>query len=489
MKKTIFLLFFALATHLAMAQRTVYHHQPGKLFNRGKEMFLERNYTGAQDLLSQFITESTDRLLTEEAKYMMAVSSFHKGVKNSGERMKEYLDEYPESIHHHQVKFLIGSYHFNEKDWKLARFWFDQADLDYLKPSEQEDFSFRSAYANLQLGNKDEAYRLFGLLSQNSKKYRDYGSFYAGYIDYTNGNYDAALRRFEGLRNHPEFGEQVAFYSAQSTFFDNKLDEAIRLAESFLSVYPHSEHITEIYRVLGNSHYRQGRAATAIPYYENYFAGTVRPLRGDAYFMGLSYVEARKFHEAVQMFQKAVGERDVLTQNAQLQIGQTQLKLGQKQQAQMAFEAASRDNFDPQVRETAMFNYALLAHDAFRKFSQRVSNFSIHRSGERYPCRNFPNHQGLPCCPCSYQPHIQAWSPNFRGKANGAFPVGSTGVCQRRHEHCRSTFQQQHCNGNLRCQGPEQCLLLAWGNLLSHRQLPERSVRLSGFHTKCIAGR
>ena len=376
MKKTIFLLFFALATLLAMAQRTVYHHQPGKLFNQGKEMFLEGNYTGAQDLLSQFITESADRLLTEEAKYMMAVSSFHKGVKNSGERMKEYLDEYPESIHHHQVKFLIGSYHFNEKDWKLARFWFDQADLDYLKPSEQEDFSFQSAYANLQLGNKDEAYRLFGLLSQNSKKYRDYGSFYAGYIDYTNGNYDAALRRFEGLRNHPEFGEQVAFYSAQSTFFDNKLDEAIRLAESFLSVYPHSEHITEIYRVLGNSHYRQGRAATAIPYYENYFAGTVRPLRGDAYFMGLSYVEARKFHEAVQMFQKAVGERDVLTQNAQLQIGQTQLKLGQKQQAQMAFEAASRDNFDPQVRETAMFNYALLAHETnFSVFSESIALF------------------------------------------------------------------------------------------------------------------
>ncbi|WP_436417812.1 tetratricopeptide repeat protein [Petrimonas sulfuriphila] len=376
MKKTIFVLFFALATHLTMAQRTVYHHQPGKLFNQGKEMFLEGNYTGAQDLLSQFITESTDRLLIEEAKYMMAVSSFYKGVKNSGERMKEYLDEYPESIYHHQVKFLIGSYHFDEKDWKLARFWFDQADLDYLKPSEQEDFSFRSAYANLQLDNKDEAYRLFGLLSQNSKKYRNAGNFYAGYIDYTNGNYDAALRRFEGLRNHPEFGEQVAFYSAQSTFFNNKLDEAIRLADSFLKAYPRSEHNTEMYRVLGNSHYRQGRATTAIPYYENYFGSTARPLRGDAYFMGLSYMEARRFNEAVQMFQKAVGERDALTQNAQLQIGQAQLKLGQKQQAQMAFEAASRDNFDPQVRETAMFNYALLAHETnFSVFSESIALF------------------------------------------------------------------------------------------------------------------
>ena len=385
--RKILLLSLIFATYLAMAQRTVYHHQPEKLFNQGKEMFLEGNYTGAQDLLSQYVAESNDRFLTEEARYMMAVSSFHKGVKNSGDVMKTFLDEHPENIHHHQVKFLIGSYHFDEKDWKLAKFWFDQADLDYLKPSEQEDFSFRNAYANLQLGNKDEAYRLFGLLSQNSRKYRDAGNFYTGYIDYTNGNYDAALRRFEGLRNHPEFGEQVAFYSAQSTFFNNKLDEAIRLAESFLNTYPRSEHATEMYRVLGNSNYRQGRATSAIPYYEKYFANTAKPLRGDAYFMGLSYVEAGKLNEAVQMFQRAAGERDALNQNAQLQIGQTYLKLNQKQQAQIAFETASRDNYDPQVRETAMFNYALLAHDTnFSVFSESITLF------ENF-LKEFPNSQ------------------------------------------------------------------------------------------------
>src|SRR5690554_1506342 len=76
------------------------------------------------------------------------------------------------------------------------------------------------------------------------------------------------------------------------------------------------------------------------------------------------------------MFQQAVGEPDELSQNAQLQLGQTYLKLNQKQQAQMAFEAASRVNFDPQVRETAMFNYALLAHETnFSVFSESITLF------------------------------------------------------------------------------------------------------------------
>ena len=112
-----------------------------------------------------------------------------------------------------------------------------------------------------------------------------------------------------------------------------------------------------------------------------------KPLRGDAYFMGLSYFETAKYNEALQMFQQAVGESDELSQNAQLQLGQTYLRLNQKQPAQMAFEAASRDNYNPQVRETAMFNYALLSHETnFSVFSESITLF------ENF-LREFPNSQ------------------------------------------------------------------------------------------------
>jgi len=131
-----------------------------------------------------------------------------------------------------------------------------------------------------------------------------------------------------------------------------------------------------MHRVLGNSYYRLGQPSRAIPNYEYYLAHTDRPLRGDAYFLGLSYFETGKFDDAAAMFQEAVGEPDALTQNAQLQLGQTFLKLNQKEQAQMAFEAATRLNFDPQVRETALFNYALLAHQTnFSVFSESITLF------------------------------------------------------------------------------------------------------------------
>lgn len=376
MRKIVLLFTLVLVTQISTAQRTVYHAQPGKLFNQGKEMFLDGNYVGAEELLERFSAVSSDDYLKEEAAYMIAVSSFRRGNDESGTILKAFLDRYPETIHRHLVRYLIGSFHYDKKEWEAARIWFNQVDLDYLTLGEQEDYSFRTGYTLLQLGNKEESTRYFGLLSQNSTKYRDAADFYLGYIDYTNRDYAAALQRFQRLKDHPQYREEVAFYTAQAAFFDGRFDEAIQRSESFVNRYPQSDHLTELYRVLGNSFYRQGQASRAIPYYENYISNIGRPLRGDAYFLGLSYFEAGKYNEALTMFQQAVGEADALSQNAQLQLGQTYLKLNRKQQAQMAFEAATRDNFDPQVRETAMFNYALLAHETnFSVFSESITLF------------------------------------------------------------------------------------------------------------------
>ena len=376
MKKNILGILLFLVMQSAFAQRTAYHFSPENLFNQGKEMFLEKNYAGAQDLLSKFISESHDEFLEEEAEYMIALSSFYRNSGDSGDRLKEFLDNYPESVHRHRINFLIGSFHFDKKEWAVAKHWLTQSDIDYLTPSEQEDYIFRLAYSDLQLGDKQSAQRYFELLYRNSKKYRDTADYYLGYIDYTNADYDAALKRFERLRNHPEFGEEVAFYTAQTTFFKEKLQEAIQLAQNFLEKYPQGAHSPEMYRVLGNSYFRLGQPTKAISNYQHYFEKTDKPLRGDAYFMGLAYAETNQYPEAIRMFQLSVGDPDALTQNAWVQLGQMYLKTGEKQSAQMAFEAASRYNFDEKASETALFNYALLVHETnFSVFSESITLF------------------------------------------------------------------------------------------------------------------
>ncbi len=387
MKKIILLLSVIGLFSIATAQRATTKEMHQKLFDEGKQMFHEKNYTGAYDLLNKYNELASNAKQIEEAEYLMAASAFYQNSPNSGNTMKEFLNKYPETVHHNQMKFLIGSYHFDEKEWDKAVFWFNQANLDYLSLEEQEDYSFRLAYADLQGGNKDKAARLFGLLSINSDRYRDAGDFYYGYTEYTKGNYNTALSRFRRVANNPEYAEEVAFYTAQSTFLKEDLEEAIRLSNAFVNRYPTSEHAAEMYRILGNSSYRLGSVSNAIPYYERYQQRVAEPLRGDAYFLGLSYLEANNLTDAVKMFQYATSENDALAQNAHLYLGQTYLKMNDKPKAQMSFATASRSNFDAEARETAMFNYALLTHQTnFSVFSESITLF------ENF-LREYPNSQ------------------------------------------------------------------------------------------------
>jgi outer membrane protein assembly factor BamD (BamD/ComL family) len=296
MKKIILLSLVVFAIQFATAQRTTNHQMPERLFNQGQEMFLSGNYVGAQDVLTQFLNEGDDAFLRESAAYMIAVSSFRRGIEGSNEVMKDFLEKHPETAHRHEVTFFIGSYYFYREDWQSALAWFSRSDIDFLTLANQEYYFFRIAYASLKLGNNREAERLFGVLAQNSRRYRDAANFYLGYIDFSEGYITSALNHFDKVRHHPEFREDVAFFTAQGAFFEGRLDDAIRLSETFLQTYPMSAHNPEIFRILGNSNFRQGNTVRAIAYYEQFLRSGGAPLRSDAYFLGLSYFEAGRFN-------------------------------------------------------------------------------------------------------------------------------------------------------------------------------------------------
>ena len=376
MKRILIPLCLVVGSHMASGQRSYQFDAPNRLFVEGKELFSLKNYSGCIDKLEAYKQHSTDVDLIQEADYMLVYSAYEQGRPNAVELLKDYLDVYPASRHADEVNFLIGSAHFGQGEYQKAIFWFNESNIDMLSPEQQEAYCFRLAYSLLQIGDMEKARGYFARIEQIGTKYREASTYYVAYIDYATGKYNNALVEFTRLKDLPDYKERSLYYITQIYFIQNKYEKVISEGKELLASYPDSENNSEVYRIMGNAYYHLGNEDQAINMLSKYVSSTDSPLRGDLYILGVCYYNKGNYSSAVNALGRTVRENDALSQNAYLYLGQSYLKLKDKNNARMAFEAAATSSFDKQVKEAAMYNYALLIHEtAFTGFGESVTIF------------------------------------------------------------------------------------------------------------------
>lgn len=376
MKRILIPLCLVVGSHMASGQRSYQFDAPNRLFVEGKELFSLKNYSGCIDKLEAYKQHSTDADLIQEADYMLVYSAYEQGRPNAVELLKDYLDVYPASRHADEVNFLIGSAHFGQGEYQKAIFWFNESNIDMLSPEQQEAYCFRLAYSLLQIGDMEKARGYFARIEQIGTKYREASTYYVAYIDYATGKYNNALVEFTRLKDLPDYKERSLYYITQIYFIQNKYEKVISEGKELLASYPDSENNNEVYRIMGNAYYHLGNEDQAINMLSKYVSSTDSPLRGDLYILGVCYYNKGNYSSAVNALGRTVRENDALSQNAYLYLGQSYLKLKDKNNARMAFEAAATSSFDKQVKEAAMYNYALLIHEtAFTGFGESVTIF------------------------------------------------------------------------------------------------------------------
>jgi TolA-binding protein len=383
MKKILVLLCLIAACHPMNGQRSHQFESPERLFLEGKAFFDLRNYPGCIDKLEAYKKQSANRDLIQEADYMLACAAFEQGHPESVEILTRYLKTYPDTRHQNEVCFLIGSGYFAREEYQTALYWLNKPAMEQLAAAQQEAYAFRMAYAMLQTGDLTTAHNYFARVRQTGATHREAAFFYMAYIDYVTKNYDRALDEFTQLKSNDQYHEQALYYMVQIWYLQNRYDKVISTGEELLESYPDNENNAEVYRLLGNARYQQGDQTKALAMLSRYAAATDRPLRGDLYLLGVCYYNSGQHQKAIESFSETVtDEEDALTQNAYLYLGQSYLKLNDKNNARMAFELAATSTWDKQVQEAAMYNYALLIHEtSFSGFGESVTVFEDFLNG------------------------------------------------------------------------------------------------------------
>jgi len=375
MKKIIVLLGFCILFSSAYAQRTYESESPLRLLNRAKEFYAERNYTGTEHKLDLFLKGNVDDNAREEANFLLAACAYYKGNQEALQMVRNYIDEHADGRYSNEAYFLLGSILFGQKEYDNAILWLNQSDIDLLSQQQQDEYCFRTAYSSLEIKKYNEARHYFSLLEKNSDSYRTTAQYYLAYIEYAQGNYSKAFAGFSKLRNDPSFQKNALYFTTQIYYTEGKYTQAISEGEFLLKNYPNDGGNPEIKRVIGNSYYYDGDIDNAIVYLSQYANESDSPMRNDLYILGVCYFTKQNYRNAADCFSKTVGKDDEITQNAYLYLGQSHLKLGDKHNARMAFEAASKSEFDRSVQEAALYNYGVLIHETFSAFGENVRVF------------------------------------------------------------------------------------------------------------------
>lgn len=325
-------------------------------FERGVAMYNDKNYNGCIDQLLQMRQLDPTAADREEAHYYIAMSTLYCGDDEALDLLLAFLSRYPESHRYQDVLATIGDYYFTRGAYGDALLTYKKVEPEALTGDRLDDMHYRMAYSYMLLGENDNALPLFDTL-MSSRQYGNAARFYKAYIAYSQRDYAKARRLFSDVDQTREPGNAARYYLCQLDFLDRNYERSYSEASTLLKDGAANEFKPELLRIAGESLYNLGKTGQAIPYLRQYVA-TGTDIRPSAYYMlGVSQYEAGDYGDAIRMLQMAAGDSDITGQSAYLYLGQSYLRASDPNAAILAFEKASRMNFDPRITEAATYNY------------------------------------------------------------------------------------------------------------------------------------
>ncbi|HKJ41066.1 MAG TPA: tetratricopeptide repeat protein [Sunxiuqinia sp.] len=387
-KTILFILLLSCLSLASNAQETAYYPSLEAKIHQAKELFVKDKFIVAQNLFSE-ISDQADpgSEIQSEATFYQALCALRMDNKNSDELMEKFTKDYPESPYANRAWFELGSYQFNSGHYAQMLRTYRNLKPQALTKDEQIKVHYQKGYADFQTEKYQLAQSEFARIKDTNNLYAGPAKYYWAHIQYLNGNYDAAIEEFDKLKNNPAFADVIPFYMSQIYYKRGQYDKVVEFTVPLLDKAKEDQK-PELNRVIGNSYFHLKEFKKAIPYFEAYFAASKSHEEPENYMLGYCYYTAGKYEKAIQPLENAAHGKDELAQNAYYHLAECYVKTDQKDKARVAFESASDMDFNPDIKEDALFNYAKITYElSYSPFNETIKAFdkyiSLYPNSER----------------------------------------------------------------------------------------------------------
>lgn len=344
------------------------YHAASELLDKGKYAAATEQYrlvTASRLKTSnqpQFETEVS--LLQENSQYYIALCALELGNDDAESLFLKFINDNPENPLTKLANFQIGKSYSKQGKYKEALFWFDKISAGQLNGRENTEYKFRKGYAYFTLNDYKNAQLLFGEVKNKRSPFTDDATYYFAYIAYLNQDYHLALVNFEKLKNSKKYEDSYPYYISAVYFLDKRYDDVIAYAVPIVNS-THQQNETEMLRIIGASYFAKADYDNAVKYYDRFEARDLGKTQStqDSYQMGYAYSKVGNYAKAVSELVNLVDQKDAYSQSGSYALGNVFLKMDNKQSARNAFLVASKLNFDPQLQEDALYEYAKLSYE------------------------------------------------------------------------------------------------------------------------------
>jgi len=363
---------------LMFAQQTMIYDDPEASFKTALDLIEKKQFGAAQEKFHELMPglpagESVMRL---EAQYFDALCDYKLDHPQAKEKFTEFIENYPDHTRTNLAYLNLGLINYNMRKYRPAIEAFEEVDPYLLGPDQVNEYLYKLGYSYLKNEDYDKAKQVFIPILNTPSDYQNAANYYFGYLAYMEEDYQTALKHFEDVENDKAFGDEIPIYLLQINYIDKDYDEIIRIGPDLVkNKIKDKKKKSEAAIIVAEAFYEKNQFALALPYFEQYEKTSRKSItREQKYKLAYAYHQTDDFDNAITYFEKVVGNEDKLTQNAYYHLADCYLETGQKQFAQNAFYSAYQMEFDEEIQEDALFNYAKLTFElAYDPFNQSMT--------------------------------------------------------------------------------------------------------------------
>ncbi len=378
---------FVLSANLLLGQKTLVYQNPIAEYQTGLDLFSKEKYNPALESFNKIIAAVDDvqSELRINAEYYSAICAYELYHKDAESELLKFIGSHPENARVKIAEFYLGKLQYRLKKYSDGLKTLEKVDPNDLSSDQLSEYYFKLGYCYFMEKDLDKASKQFYEIKDVDSKYAGPANYYYAYINYSQKNYETALKSFIKLEGDKDFGSIVPYYIAQIYYLQSNYEEVIKYAKPLLDSATTSRR-DEIARILGESYFKSGQYANSIQYLEKYKSKTKSLItREDYYELGYAYYKSGfDYPGAIENLSEVITTQDSLTQNADFILADCYLKSDNKKFAMNSFMAAYKLSFYPDIKEQSLFNYSKLAYElALNPYNEAIT--SLQKYIKDYP--------------------------------------------------------------------------------------------------------